>query len=675
MHRRFLSVLLAALTLPATLPAHSAAQPLRVAQSKSPTIDEVISLRRVGSPALSPDGRLVAYTIREANWDDDAYETEIWIGDPEKGTRRQLTRARKSSTQPAWSPDGKWLAFVSDRTDKRQVYRIDPSGGEAEALTEDAEGVNGFAWSPDGRSIAYTSTEPKSDAVKERDRKYGEYVVVDQDQRMAHLHVVDVAERKPRTLTQGTFVVGAFSWSPDGTRIAFDHRVNSDAANGGSANIAVVAVADGRIQQLVTQEGPDTNPMWSPDGSRIAFETTMADPAFYYANSMIATVPAAGGTPAPITKAFDEDMSLVAWGKTGIFFSASSRTWSYLYSLNHETGATVRHAPSERSNNSTFSLSRDRTVAAFVRSDPTSFPDIYVAPIATMAAKRVSDEGAQVAKWDAPVRDVITWTSTDGASIEGVLHKPATMEPGRRYPLLIVIHGGPTGVSRPVPFASSNAYPIDAFVASGALVLEPNYRGSAGYGAKFRALNVRNLGVGDAWDVVSGIDHLVAQGLVDKERVGSMGWSQGGYISAFLATHDSTRFRALSVGAGISNWMTYYVNTDIHPFTRQYLKATPWDDPAIYAKTSPMTYIKQARRPTLIQHGELDQRVPIPNAYELYQGLQDVGVPTRLVVFKGFGHGLTKPKANRAAMEQNLEWFSQHVLNAARGTTSQEAKQ
>jgi dipeptidyl aminopeptidase/acylaminoacyl peptidase len=621
---------------------------------------------------VSPDGRLVAYTIREANWADDAYETEVWIGDPTTGTRRQLTRARKSSTQPTWSPDGKWLAFISDRTDKPQVYRIDPAGGEAEILTDESEGVNGLAWSPNGRSIAYTSNEPKSDAVKERDKKYGEYFVIDRDHRMTHLHVLDVATRKTRKLTEGAFVVGAFAWSPDGTKIVFDHRINSDAANGGTADIAVVTVADGRVQQLVTQTGPDTNPMWSPDGLRVAFETTMGDPFFYYVNTLIATVPAAGGDPKPVTEVFDENMSLVAWGKTAIFFSASSRTWSSLYSLNADTAAVARHTRAEQSNNSAFSLSADRTMAAFVGSDAKSFPEIYVAPIATMAATRVSDEAAQVATWAAPVQEVITWKSQDGTPIEGILHKPATLEPGRGYPLLVVIHGGPTGVSRPIPFASTNAYPIESFVAAGALVLEPNYRGSAGYGARFRALNVRNLGVGDAWDVISGVDHLVTQGLVDKDRVGSMGWSQGGYISAFLATHDTTRFRAVSVGAGISNWITYYVNTDIHPFTRQYLKATPWDDPEIYAKTSPMTYITQAKTPTLIQHGELDRRVPIPNAYELYQGLQDVGVPTRLIVFKGFGHLLTKPKANRAAMEQNLEWFSQHVLTGARGTSSQE---
>ena len=213
-----------------------------------------------------------------------------------------------------------------------------------------------------------------------------------------------------------------------------------------------------------------------------------------------------------------------------------------------------------------------------------------------------------------------------------MLHKPQGFTPGRAYPLLVVIHGGPTGTSRPVPLGGY-VYPIAQWLAKGALVLEPNYRGSGGYGGAFRALNVRNLGVGDAWDVVSGIDHLVAQGMVDRDRVGAMGWSQGGYISAFLTTHDAARFKAISVGAGISDWMTYYVNTDIHPFTRQYLKATPWDDPEIYARTSPMTYIKQAKTPTLIQHGENDQRVPLPNAFELYQGLQDMrrpGPPRRL---------------------------------------------
>jgi dipeptidyl aminopeptidase/acylaminoacyl peptidase len=254
-------------------------------------------------------------------------------------------------------------------------------------------------------------------------------------------------------------------------------------------------------------------------------------------------------------------------------------------------------------------------------------------------------------------RELIEWKSKDGTPIEGVLIKPADFEPTRKYPLLVVIHGGPTGVDRPV-IQADRYYPLERFAAKGAVILRPNYRGSAGYGEKFRSLNVRNLGVGDYDDVISGVDALIAKGFIDRSRVGAMGWSQGGYISAFITTF-SDRFKAVSVGAGISNWTTYYVNTDIHPFTRQYLKATPWDDPEIYRKTSPISYLATARTPTLIQHGENDKRVPIPNAYELYQALQDKGVPSKLIVYKGFGHGINKPKQQRAVMEHNYEWFSE----------------
>ena len=241
--------------------------------------------------------------------------------------------------------------------------------------------------------------------------------------------------------------------------------------------------------------------------------------------------------------------------------------------------------------------------------------------------------------------------------------KPPGYDPGRTYPLMVVIHGGPTATSRPRLIGGS-VYPVLEWIKKGAVVMMPNYRGSAGYGADFRALNVRNLGVGDAWDVLSGVEALVDRGIADPDRVSAMGWSQGGYISAFLTT-SSDRFRAVSVGAGISNWMTYYVNTDIHSFAREYLEATPWDDPDIYAETSPMTHIKQAGTPTLIQHGEFDARVPTPNAYELYQGLQDVGVETRLIIYKGFGHGITKPRERLAAMWHNWEWFARYIWGEA----------
>jgi dipeptidyl aminopeptidase/acylaminoacyl peptidase len=315
---------------------------------------------------------------------------------------------------------------------------------------------------------------------------------------------------------------------------------------------------------------------------------------------------------------------------------------------------------------------------AYSAADPSTIGEIYLSPVApALKPRKLTDMTAQTASWAKGAIEVVTWKSQDGAQIEGVLHKPAGFQRGRKYPLLVVIHGGPTGTSRPIAFSSTSTYPIDIWTANGALVLEPNYRGSAGYGEAFRSLNVRNLGVGDAWDVLSGIDYLIKEGLADPARVGAMGWSQGGYISAYLTTHDSARFKAVSVGAGISDWMTYYVNTDITQFTRHYLKATPWDDPQIYAKTSPITYVKNARTPTLIQHGATDQRVPPPNAFELYRGLQDVGVPSKLVIYKGFegvGHGPSKPKSSRAVMQHNLDWFDKYIFSGSKATASHQEK-
>ncbi|HYM60780.1 MAG TPA: prolyl oligopeptidase family serine peptidase, partial [Thermoanaerobaculia bacterium] len=308
---------------------------------------------------------------------------------------------------------------------------------------------------------------------------------------------------------------------------------------------------------------------------------------------------------------------------------------------------------------------RDFRSIAFSASDATHVQEIFVAALPSgghaLMARKVTDMTAQLAGFTLGTVEMMTWKSKDGETIEGVLHKPANYDHSKKYPLLVVIHGGPTSVSRPVLNPANRYYPIELFLAKGALVLEPNYRGSAGYGERFRSLNVRNLGIGDMWDVMSGIDSLVARGMVDERKLGSMGWSQGGYISAFLTT-NTDRFKAISVGAGISNWVTYYVNTDITPFTRQYLHATPWEDSAVYGLTSPMTNIKNAKTPTLIQHGERDKRVPPPNAFELYRGLRDNGVPARLILYAGFGHGITKPKSNRAVLEHNLDWFSHYVF-------------
>jgi dipeptidyl aminopeptidase/acylaminoacyl peptidase len=360
---------------------------------------------------------------------------------------------------------------------------------------------------------------------------------------------------------------------------------------------------------------------------------------------------------------FDENPFTVGWKTSGLYFSALQRTNGYLYRLDLTTKRVTKLTPADGWMGSSFSLTPSGDQAAFLGSSVHQYEEVFSVPLTgSVTPKRLTNLGAEAMSWSQPIREVITWKSRDGTPIEGVLHKPPDFRTGHRYPLMVAIHGGPIDVSRPTPYSSENL--IDVWLGQGVLVLEPNYRGSAGYGEAFRSLSVRNLGIGESWDVLSGIDALVAQGLVDGDRVGCMGWSQGGAIAAFLATHDGARFKAVSVGAGPSDWTTYYANTDDHEFTRQYLKATPWDDPAIYARTSSITYIKGAKTPTLIQHGATDPRVPLSQAYELYRGLLDQGVTTKLIVYS-MGHNPSKPTTVRAVMTHNLEWFGKYILGSS----------
>jgi dipeptidyl aminopeptidase/acylaminoacyl peptidase len=639
--------------------------------AQTPTIDESLSMKSVAGAQISPDGRYVAYTVQQANWDDNEFATQIWVAVSATGERYQLTAGKKSSSGPLWAPDSRRLAFTSDRDGKRQIYVISPAGGEAAQLTTEESGIGSMAWSPDGRSIAFTSSGPEAKEWKDRKEKYGEFDIIGSDYAMNHLWRVAVPAEipsdvkklpKPEALTKGeTFSVSGFSWSPDGKRIAFSATRDPDLGSQDTEQLYSLDLADLHVRKLVESNGPHNRPRWSPDGKQIAFVTANGDPFFFYANRYIAVIPADGGKLKVLTQAFDEDANLIDWGPDGIYFSALQRTSAHIFRMDPASGTVRRISGPAQFHASDASFTRDHKTMAGVGAAPNHFAEVYTSPVSDFAPRYLTDVGGQWKGFKLTTREAIQWKSTDGAGVEGILMKPADYDPSRKYPLLVVIHGGPTGVDTTVASAD-RYYPIERFAAKGALILKPNYRGSAGYGAKFRALNVRNLGMGDYWDVISGVDYLIGKGMVDKDRVASMGWSEGGYISAFITTY-SDRFKAVSVGAGISDWMTYYVNTDIHPFTRQYLKATPWEDPEIYRKTSPITYVNQAKTPTLIQQGDQDKRVPPPDSYELYQALKDRGVPVKLIFYKGFGHPINKPKQQRAVMEHNYEWFSKYIWN------------
>ncbi len=656
-------------------------------QKLDPSFEEVLSLRSASEPVISPDGRSIAFTVRSTDWKNNRYDEEIWLYNG-TGTPFQLTNTQdESSTSPQWSHDSQWIAFLADRGNKNQVYMMRAYGGEAQQMTDEEEGISAFAWSPTDLRIAFVKEDVYKEEEEKRKEKYGEFAVEDKAYHLSHLWMVTVKpdmwprpEEKPcyeedsvagnlkdciqlpqpQRLTHGTFTVSNFSWSPDGSQIAFQKQATPEITAFMTADIAVITLKDNKIKPLVENPGFDGNPVWSPDGQWIAYGSNEGDTASnFYKNLKIFKIAADGkGAAMPLAKDVDENVSDLDWNPTGLYAVARERTRSYVYRIDPKSGKSEAILQNPE-NIFSLSFSQDGARLALLGRKPATLAEVYTTSTQAMKPVAVSNMTRQIEDWRLGSSEVIQWKSKDGLAIEGILHKPADYDPGKKYPLMVVIHGGPTGIDTPTPVLDY-VYPVSQWLAKGALVLRPNYRGSAGYGEAFRSKNVRNLGIGDAWDVLSGVDYLAEKNMIDTTRMAAMGWSQGGYISAFLTTHTD-RFKAISVGAGISNWVTYYVNTDIHPFTRQYLQADPWTDPEIYAQTSPMSNITHASTPTLIQHGENDKRVPIPNAYELYQGLKDMQVETKLIVYKGFGHGIDKPKERLAAVWHNWQWFARHI--------------
>lgn len=325
------------------------------AASACPTIEQAISLKSVSNPHISPDGRYVAYEVPRANWEDNTFETDIWLAVTSTGERYPLTNGKKSSTHAAWSRDGKWIAFLSDRdAGKRQIFLISPAGGEARQLTRVEPGVVAFEWSPDGRHIAFTAPDAESRTRKDRIEKYGNIEVLPGDFTMTHLWMIDVSGEateklaEPQRLTEGTaFTIGGafggFRWSPDGRRIAFSAASDPDLNSMDTFDIYVLTVADKSVKKLVETKGPDFGPIWSPDGKQIAFETANGhDDSFIYKNFAISVIPAEGGTSRVLTQAFDENAYPITWSPDGIYFSSLEKTYAHLFRLNPSTGAIVR---------------------------------------------------------------------------------------------------------------------------------------------------------------------------------------------------------------------------------------------------------------------------------------------------------------------------------------------
>jgi dipeptidyl aminopeptidase/acylaminoacyl peptidase len=633
-----------------------------------------MKVRTVGPVRVSPDGRRVAYGVTDAVMTADKSEmlTQIWVAAADGSDAFQVTHADKSSTNPQWSPDGRWLAFTSTRKDnKNNLYLLRMSGGEAEPLTEVKTAVGNFAFSPDGRWIAFTMRDAPTEEEEKLNKGRADYRWVDENVKMSRLYVIPVGKdasgkREPRKLTVDApyTVDGDFDWSPDGRWIVFSHTRTPKANDWPSADVSAVEVATGKVTALAQTPAAELSPRFSPDGKWIALVIS-DNPPRWAQSGLIHVIPATGGQPRALAASHDGQPNIAGWSADGraILFSEARGTGTQLYALDVASNR-ITEIGDSRQVLGGVNVNRARTVIGFTAQASDRAPEAYVSPADKFAPVQVSRANADLPKLPLGRTEVIRWKSADGKEVEGLLTYPVNYRPGQRVPLLLNVHGGPAGVFQQTYIAGRGAYPLASFAARGYAILRPNPRGSSGYGTEFRRANIKDWGFGDYQDLMTGVDKVIEMGVADPGRLGVMGWSYGGFMTSWIVT-QSKRFKAASAGAPVTNLMSFTGTADIPNFIPDYFGGQPWEITEIYSRHSPMFNVRGVSTPTLIQHGEADERVPVSQGYELYNALRAQNVPTRMIVLPRQPHGPNEPKMLLKVMETNLEWFDRYVGGGA----------
>ncbi len=633
---------------------------------------DLLKLHNVNDPQISPDGQWIAYSVSAIDSAKDKGDTDIWMTSWDGATTIRVTSSPDGESSPRWSPDGKFLAFVSGRQEGKggQIWLLDRRGGEAQRLTNLKGGISGFEWSPDAKRLALVLDE-ETDSIAKKDtatHTTPKPIVIDRynfkrdiagylGTRRSHLAVFDVATKKLDSLTFGANDDDSPSWSPDGQRIAFVRNELAEPGRGRDSDIWVIDARKGSSpKQLTTFEGPDGGrPSWSPDGRWIAF--TRGDEPKYGAYNLpkLALVASDGSAPARVvTATFDRPISAVRFAADGqsVFATTADDRSDYLVRIRVSDGNVARLTDTKRSVSS-YNMLADGKVALLM-STAVQAPEVFA--LEGSNTRQISHQNDSLfAQLSLGSVEDFTSRSKDGAEVHSLLFRPPGAAADARLPLLLYIHGGPNG-------QDSYRFDFDRqyFAANGYAVLAVNYRGSNGRGAAYQKAIYADWGNKEVLDLLGAVDEAVKQGIADPERLGIGGWSYGGILTDYTIA-STPRFKAAVSGAGSANQLSMY-GTDQYVTQYELELGAPWKEQERWLKVSyPFFHADKIKTPTLFMGGQSDFNVPIVGGEQMYQALRTLGVETQLVIYPNQFHGLTVPSYRVDRLGRYLNWYDRHL--------------